>query len=126
MYCTSTQMKLLSGSELQTLEQKGMDKFPRPYMDFMKNYGSGTYGGAICIYTPDFNSLKNFAEYDFWNYEEAPITKEQLHECAVIGNSIDGQIILNRWEISRCFYARLIEIYMILRGGLRWHLRGIT
>ncbi len=100
MYCTSTQMKLLSGSELRTLEQKGLDKFPRPYMDFMKNYGSGTYGGAICIYTPDFNSLKNFAEYDFWNYEEAPITKEQFHECAVIGNSIDGDFIAVHAEVK--------------------------
>ena len=93
MYCTSTQMKLLSDSELISFEQKGLLKFPQPYIDFMKNYGSGTYGGAICINFPDFNILKDFAEYDFWEYKDAPITKEQLHECVVIGNSIDGDYI---------------------------------
>lgn len=93
MYCTSTQMKLLSESELISLEQKGLLKFPQPYSDFMKTYGSGTYSGAICINIPDFNILKDFAEYDFWEYKDAPITKEQLHKCVVIGNSIDGDYI---------------------------------
>lgn len=93
MYCTSTQMKLLSDRELISLEQKGLAKFPQPYIDFMKTYGSGTYGGAICINIPDFNILKDLAEYDFWEYKDAPITKEQLYECVVIGNSIDGDYI---------------------------------
>ncbi|MBO5146884.1 MAG: SMI1/KNR4 family protein [Lachnospiraceae bacterium] len=93
MYCTSEQKKRLSDSELISLEQKGMLKFPQPYIDFMKTYGSGTYGGAICINFPDFNILKDFAEYDFWEYKDAPITKEQLCECVVIGNSIDGDYI---------------------------------
>ncbi len=93
MYCTSTQMKLLSDSEIISLEQKGLPKFSQPYIDFMKTYGSGTYDGAICINIPDFNILKDFVEYYFWEYIDAPITKEQLHECVVIGNSIDGDYI---------------------------------
>lgn len=65
MYCTSTQMKLLNDSDFISLEQKGLPKFPQPYIDFMRTYGIGTYGGAICITGPDFNVLKDFAEYYF-------------------------------------------------------------
>ena len=93
MYCTSTQLKLLSESELVFLEHQGLLKFPQPYRNFMKTYGDGTYGGAICIYRPDFNLLKNYAEYDFWEYDNSPIRREQMKECVVIGNSIDGDYI---------------------------------
>lgn len=100
MYCTSAQMKRLSDSELISLEQKGLPKFPQPYIDFMKTYGIGTYGGAICIHFPDFDILKDFAEYAFWEYKDAPITKEQLQECVVIGNSIDGDYIAIHAEVK--------------------------
>lgn len=93
LYCTSTQFKLLNESELASLERKGKLKLPGQYRNFMKTYGSGTYGGAICINFPDFDILKEFAECDFWQYENAPITQEQLNECVVIGNSIDGDYI---------------------------------
>ena len=63
MYCTSTQMKLLSDSDFISFEQKGISKFPQPYVDFMKTYGIGTYGGAICIGAPDFDILKNKLKY---------------------------------------------------------------
>ena len=93
MYCTSTQMKLLSDSDFISFEQKGISKFPQPYVDFMKTYGIGTYGGAICIGGPDFDVLKDFAEYHFWKFKDAPITEAQFCECVVIGNSIDGDYI---------------------------------
>lgn len=93
MYCTSTQMELLSDSDFIFLEQKGLCKFPQPYIDFMKTYGVGTYGGVICIGGPDFDILKDFAEYHFWTFKDAPITEEQFFECVVIGNSIDGDYI---------------------------------
>ncbi len=88
MYCTSTQMKRLDNRDFISLEQRGLPKLPQPYIDFMKTYGVGTYGGAICISSPDFYILKDFTEYDFWEYNDAPITREQLHECAVIGNRL--------------------------------------
>lgn len=75
MYCISTQFKLLSENELVSLENRGLLKFPQPYRDFMKTYGDGTYGGAICINRPDFNLLKNYAEYDFWEYDNSPIRR---------------------------------------------------
>lgn len=93
MYCTSTQVKLLSDSDFSSFEQKGVFKFPQPYIDFMKAYGIGTYGGAICIGAPDFDVLKGFAEYHFWKFKDAPVTEEQLCKCVVIGNSIDGDYI---------------------------------
>lgn len=93
MYCTSTQVKLLSDSDFISFEQKGISKFPQPYVDFMKTYGIGTYGGAICIGAPDFDILKNFAAYHFWKFKDAPISEEQFCECVVIGNSIDGDYI---------------------------------
>lgn len=86
MYCTSTQVKLLSDSDFISFEQKGISKFPQPYVDFMKTYGIGTYGGAICIGAPDFDVLKDFAEYHFWKFKDAPITEAQFCELVVIGN----------------------------------------
>lgn len=38
MYCTSTQVRLLSDSDFISFEQKGISKFPQPYVDFMKTY----------------------------------------------------------------------------------------
>ncbi len=93
MYCTSTQLKLLSEQELISYERQGNLKLPRPYRDFMKTYGDGTYSGVICINLPDFHILNNYSQYDFWQYETAPITQEQIEECVVIGNSIDGDYI---------------------------------
>ena len=87
MYCTSTQVKVLSDSDFISFEQKGISKFPQPYVDFMKTYGT------ICIGAPDFDILKNFAEYHFWKFKDAPISEEQFCECVVIGNSIDGDYI---------------------------------
>lgn len=93
MYCTSTQLRLFSEQELLPSEYRDKLKLPQPYCDFMKTYGDGTYGGVICIYSPDFDILDNYSAYDFWQHENAPITKEQIEECAVIGNSIDGDYI---------------------------------
>lgn len=93
MYISSTQLKPLGGQELAALEQQGQFRFPQPYRDFMKTYGGGTYGGAICINGPDFNLLKQYAEEDFWEYDNSPIRREQMKECVVIGNSIDGDYI---------------------------------
>ena len=93
MYCTSTQRKLLSESDLAHLERQGQLKLPQSYRNFMKIYGDGTYGGAICINSPDFNLLNQYAEYDFWEYDNSPIRREQMKECIVIGNSIDGDYI---------------------------------
>lgn len=93
MYCTSTRLQLLSEGELVSLEHQGQLKFPESYRDFMKTYGTGTYGGAICINCPDFDLLKKYAKYDFWKYDNSPIRREQMKECVVIGNSIDGDYI---------------------------------
>lgn len=93
MYCTSTQLKLFSEQELIPPDVQSRLKLPQPYCDFMKTYGDGTYGGVICINCPDFQLLKEYAAYDFWEHENAPITKAQTAECIVIGNSIDGDYI---------------------------------
>ncbi len=93
MYITSTQLQVFSEHDLVSLEQQGHVKFPQPYRDFLKTYGGGTYGGAICINGPDFNLLKQYAEEDFWEYDNSPIRREQMKECVVIGNSIDGDYI---------------------------------
>ncbi|MDE6364537.1 MAG: hypothetical protein K2L86_09825, partial [Lachnospiraceae bacterium] len=93
MYFTSTQLKLYSDQELLPSEYQGRLKLPQPYCDFMKTYGVGTYSGVICIDSPDFHVLDNYSAYDFWQHENAPITREQIEECAVIGNSIDGDYI---------------------------------
>lgn len=93
MYCTSTQFRRLSESELVSIEQKGQIRLPQAYRDFMKTYGDGTYSGVICINCPDFELLDKYAEDDFWEYDGAPIRREQMKECVVIGNSIDGDYI---------------------------------
>ena len=81
MYCTSTQLKLFSEQELIPPDVQSRLKLPQPYCDFMKTYGDGTYGGVICINCPDFQLLKEYAAYDFWEHENAPITKAQTAEC---------------------------------------------
>lgn len=93
MYYTSTQFKRLSESELVSLECEGQRKLPQPYREFMKTCGIGTYGGAIYINRPDFNLLKQYTEYDFWEFDNSPIRREQMQECVVIGNSMDGDYI---------------------------------
>mgnify|MGYP002508805009 CR=1 FL=1 len=71
---------------LISYERQGNLKLPRPYRDFMKTYGDGTYSGVICINLPDFHILNNYSQYDFWQYETAPITQEQIEECVVTSN----------------------------------------
>lgn len=93
MYCTSTQFRRLSESELISIEHNGQIKLPQSYRDFMKTYGDGTYSDAICINCPDFELLNKYAKDDFWEYDGAPIRREQMKECVVIGNSIDGDYI---------------------------------
>lgn len=93
LYITSTQLKLLTANELTSLGRQGELRFPQQYCNFMQTYGVGTYGGAIYINAPDFDILKDFSECDFWQHENAPIMQEQIKDCVVIGNSIDGDFI---------------------------------
>lgn len=93
LYVTSSQLKLVSEDELASFERQGGFTLAKQYRDFMKTFGIGTYGGAICIQSPDFELLEDFSDCDFWQHQHAPITQEQIEECGVIGNSIDGDFI---------------------------------
>lgn len=100
MYITSKQLNIISENELASIECQNNLKLPQQYRNFLNTYGYGTYGGAICIQTSDFDLLEEYSEYDFWEYENAPITRGQTKECAVIGNSIDGDYIALHSEVN--------------------------
>lgn len=117
MYYTSTQFKLLSESELVSLECEGQLKLPQPYREFMKTCGTGTCGGAIYINRPDFNLLKQYTEYDFWEFDDSPIRREQMQECVVIGNSIDGDFLCTVEKIGFFLYEEHLEKYFEPAGS---------
>ena len=100
MYITSKHLQLISQEELKAFEDENKLKLPKHYADFLTNYGTGTYGGAIYIYQPNVKELKGYAKYKFWNHKEAPITNEQIEECAVIGASIDSDFIAVHPNVS--------------------------
>jgi hypothetical protein len=90
MYITSTHKDVISGQTLNEVEEKTGLVLPVAYRAFLETYGRGTYDGGIIIhFPPDTELLKQFVDYEFWNHEDAPVTRQQIGECAVIGYSID-------------------------------------
>ncbi len=55
--------------------------------------GYGAYCGLIAISSPEKFPDENNEVYDWWEFDNAPINKEQLSECVVLGLSIDGDYI---------------------------------
>lgn len=93
MYLTSKKLNRIEKNQLDQFQKASGLPLPSAYREFLETFGIGTYGGALCISFPDTEVLKEFVSYGFWLHENAPITQEELGECVVLGNSIDGDFL---------------------------------
>ncbi|MCL2580236.1 MAG: SMI1/KNR4 family protein [Oscillospiraceae bacterium] len=96
MYITSQNIKKISQDKLHEIETKIGFSLPASYKGFLKTFGEGTYNGAVYICFPNDTLLKEneFARYDFWQHEEAPITQTQIEECVCLAQSVDGDMLI--------------------------------
>lgn len=94
MYLVSNYVKTITGEQLRLLEQEWNISLPSSYIQFLEQYGQGTYCGLLNVEYPDRERLQEFVEYELWEHDEqSPITREQLAECIVIATTIDGDFV---------------------------------
>ena len=95
MYLVSNYLQTVTRQKLQLLEQEWNIILPPSYIQFLEQYGQGTYCGLLNVEYPDRERLREFAEYELWEHDEqSPITREQLAECIVIATTIDGDFVV--------------------------------
>lgn len=90
MYLTTNKVNRIEKSTFSQFQEAAGWMLPKAYCNFLEAYGTGTYDGVLHIFPADTEIAKEEAYGEFWIHENAPITKEQLKECSVIGCSIDG------------------------------------
>ncbi|MCY9517025.1 SMI1/KNR4 family protein [Paenibacillus apiarius] len=94
MYIVSQRLTPVPSGLIRQVEQDMRVAFPDGYSCFLQEYGEGTYRGWFNIQAPDPEVLRPFAEYGLWEHDEtSPITQEQIHQCVVIGTTIDGDFL---------------------------------
>ncbi|WP_341346247.1 hypothetical protein [Paenibacillus sp. FSL H3-0469] len=93
MYIVS-EPKRLSEHHRQQLEAENTVLYPPAYLQFLQQYGEGTYRGWMNVQLPDPEVLRPFAEYGLWEHDEdSPITEQQIGECTAIGSTVDGDFL---------------------------------
>ncbi|OAB41977.1 hypothetical protein [Paenibacillus glacialis] len=110
MYIVS-QPKPLSDDRSQALAKEDAAFFPPGYLQFLGQFGEGTYRGWMNVQLPDMEVLKPFAEYDLWEHDEdSPITAQQIGQCVAIGTTVDGDfLVLHRETAQLLWLPRLLS-----------------
>ncbi|WP_458119994.1 SMI1/KNR4 family protein [Paenibacillus sp. Z6-24] len=94
MYIVSEHLQTAGTEQLQQLEHEWNISLPQAYVQFMGQYGQGTYCGIMNVEYPNREQLREFVDYEIWEHDEhSPITREQLGECVVIATTIDGDFV---------------------------------
>lgn len=93
MYIVS-RPKPLSGGQNQALAKEDVTVYPQGYLQFLRQFGEGTYRGWLNVQYPDAEVLKPFTEYGLWEHDDdSPISEQQIGECIVIGTTVDGDFL---------------------------------
>jgi len=109
MYLASKQLNTVDQSRLTVFQRQTGLTLPPTYCHFLETCGEGTYCGNLDIGFPDEVVLQTFASYDFWNHDNAPITKTQIGECISLGCSVDGDYL--------AIHADVDGLIMLPRGS---------
>lgn len=84
----------LSEAHSQQLEAENTGLYPQAYLQFLQQYGEGTYRGWMNVQLPDPEVLRPFAEFGLWEHDaDSPITEQQIGECTAIGTTVDGDFL---------------------------------
>ncbi|WP_340026484.1 hypothetical protein MHI24_15495 [Paenibacillus sp. FSL K6-1096] len=84
----------LSEVHRQQLEAENTGLYPQTYLQFLQQYGEGTYRGWMNVQLPDPEVLRPFAGYGLWEHDDdSPITEQQIGECTAIGTTVDGDFL---------------------------------
>ena len=73
--------------------KKERNDLPKSYIEFVGEYGYGTYCGFVNITEPDELVIHNtYSEHDFWEFGEQ-FTKQDFKKAIQLASTIDGDII---------------------------------
>ena len=79
---------------------------PKSYLEFIGEYGYGTFCGIVNISEPDEQIIySTFSDYDFWEFD-TNFTDQDLKKAIQLASTIDGDII--------CFVKHKVDTLFIL------------
>lgn len=133
VFLLSDKLQIPGEAELTDLSTKLLMPLPLGYADFMRKLGTGLYCDLVRVYPPD-RILRDYAEvqrrwdqYFFWDKGADVLTKDQVLQCVIFADSIDGDEIIAHPDFpGRLFVLprQDISIYSIPSGfnaPLSWH-----
>lgn len=133
VYLVSNKLQIASEDEIEDLEKSLGRALPKGYADFVSTLGLGTYCDLLRVYLPE-RILKEREEvrqrwdqYYFWEDGRDVLTKEQVLECTIFADTIDGdEIIAHPEKPGRLFVLPRHDdlIYVVPRcfeAPLEWH-----
>ncbi|MEN7547197.1 hypothetical protein AAG747_04715 [Rapidithrix thailandica] len=83
-------MKVITFTKPVKNESNGL---PKSYLEFIGEYGYGTYCGLINITQPDEQVIhRTFSEFDFWEFDKN-FTKQDLRRAIQLASTTDGDMI---------------------------------
>jgi len=129
MYITSKNLNKRSKSELDAFEKETGLILPISYRNFLETFGTGTYAGVFVIEFPDDVRLIDFANYDLWNHENAPITQEEIGECTCLVSSVGGDFLAIHKNVNDLIliprHSEEIKLFQIINGDFRATLNNV-
>lgn len=94
MFLTTDALDPSRKNKLESIDANTLKTLPVDYLDFLDNFGTGTYCDEVYITYPDVENIPlTFADYtDFWDLDENYSVKDLLNSIQ-IGNTANGDII---------------------------------
>jgi hypothetical protein len=100
IYLVSTKLELATEEDIEQLESALAMPLPRGYADFVTRLGVGTYCDILRVYAPErilreyADVRKRWDEYFFWEVGRDVLTKEQVLQCVIFADTVDGDEII--------------------------------
>jgi hypothetical protein len=100
VYLVSTDLLLATLSEIEALEQELAIKVPPGYTEFMTTLGFGEYCYNLVVYPPqqilsEYRAAQaSWQDYYFWEDSADVLTKEEIIQSIIFGQSFDGDKII--------------------------------
>ena len=101
VYMVGRELELASNDDVDLAERSLETSFPAGYREYVTHLGAGLLNGFVRIYLParivaelDTEFRPRWEEYFFWDAPDASLTKQQVLESVIVGDTSQGDELI--------------------------------